>query len=70
MPTKRELLKEAKAAGHVAEDADGEDLTVADLERLLGRGPAWEGSLSASSPLVAPDGHINLSQEDLDARNS
>jgi hypothetical protein len=72
MATKKELLAEAQAAGHVAEDASADDFTVAQLETLLGRGdhPAWDGSLSASGPLVAPDGHVNLSQEDLDARNS
>jgi len=30
--------------------------------------PTWEGSLSASEPIVAPDGHVVLSQEDIDAR--
>ena len=68
MATKKELLKEAQAAGHVADDADEGDFTVAQLETLLGRGDAWEGSVSSSEPLVAPDGHVNLSQEDIDAR--
>ena len=31
--------------------------------------PVWEGSLSASEPIVAPDGHVTLSQEDIDARD-
>lgn len=57
MATKKELLKEAQTSGLLAEDADGEDLTVADLERLLGRGPAWEGSLSDHPTPPAPDGH-------------
>ena len=72
MATKKELLKEAQAAGHVADDADEGDFTVAQLETLLGRGdhPAWEGSLSSKTPLVAPDGHVNLSKEDISARNS
>lgn len=30
---------------------------------------AWEGSLSANEPVVAPDGHVVLSQEDIDARS-
>lgn len=30
--------------------------------------PAWKGSASAAKPVVAPDGHVNLSQEDIDAR--
>ncbi len=68
MATKKELLKEAKATGLVAADADEEGLSVADLERLLGRGPAWEGSLSSKDPIVAADGHVVLSQEDIDAR--
>ena len=70
MATKKELLKEAQAAGHVADDAEESDFTVAQLEVLLGRGdhPAWEGSASSDSPLVAPDGHVNLSQEDIDSR--
>lgn len=69
MATKKELLAEAQAAGHVSEDASADDFTVAQLETLLGRGaPAWEGSISSSEPLVAPDGHVNLSQEDIDAR--
>jgi hypothetical protein len=29
---------------------------------------AWEGSLSSKTPQVAPDGHVNLSQEDIDAQ--
>jgi hypothetical protein len=27
-----------------------------------------KGSLSAKKPVVAPDGHVNLSQEDIDNR--
>ena len=30
--------------------------------------PMFKGSLSADKPIVAPDGHVNLSQEDIDAR--
>lgn len=68
MATKRELFKEAQAAGLVAEDATADDYDVRGLETLLGRGPAWEGSVSSDEPLVGADGHVNLSQEDLDAR--
>ena len=32
--------------------------------------PAIEGSLSSDEPVVAPDGHTNLSQEDIDARDA
>jgi len=30
--------------------------------------PTWEGSLSATEPQIAPDGHIVLSQDDIDAQ--
>jgi hypothetical protein len=30
--------------------------------------PEWKGSLSSDEPLIAPDGHPNLSKEDLKAR--
>jgi len=30
--------------------------------------PVFEGSLSADEPQVAPDGHVNLSKEDINAR--
>lgn len=65
---KKDLLKEAQAAGLLSEDVNAEDLTEADLERLLGRGPAWEGSVSSPKPLVAPDGHETLSKADIEAR--
>lgn len=57
MATRKELLKEAKASGLLADEALEEDYSVADLERLLGRGPAWEGSLSDHKTPPAPDGH-------------
>ena len=68
MATKRELFKEAQTAGLVAEGASADDYDVAGLERLLGRGPAWEGSLSSKKPLISADGHVTLSNEDLEAR--
>jgi hypothetical protein len=68
--TKKELLKEAQAAGLVGEDASEDDYTAASLETLLGRGaPAWEGSLSSKKELKAADGHVTLSKEDIEARN-
>lgn len=30
--------------------------------------PLWKGSLSADKPVVQPDGHESLSQEDIDNR--
>jgi hypothetical protein len=66
---KAELLQDAQAAGLVAADAPADDFTVADLEGMLNADrPAWEGSLSVSEPIVAPDGHVVLSREDVDAR--
>lgn len=67
--SKSELLKDAQAAGLVAEDADEEAFTVEDLRVMLDPNrPAHQGSLSASEPIMAPDGHVVLSQEDIDAR--
>jgi len=66
---KSELLKDAVRAGAVPDTATEDDFTVAELERVLDPSPiAWPGSLSARKPLVAPDGHVTLSQEDIDAR--
>lgn len=67
---KKDLLKEAIASGRLPEDAVEDDYTAAQLEALIdpSSAPAWEGSASASEPVVAPDGHVNLSQEDIDAR--
>lgn len=67
--TKGELLKDAQRAGLAPETASEEDYTVSDLETMLSPDrPAWQGSMSAKKPLVGPDGHVHLSQEDIDAR--
>jgi hypothetical protein len=67
---KAELHREAVNAGMVAADSSPDDYTGAQLETLLGGNvPEWEGTVSAREPLVAPDGHVNLSQEDIDARD-
>lgn len=67
--TKADLLEQAQNRGIVADGVDEADFTVAQLEGLLSDDvPAWEGSLSSSEPLVGPDGHVHLSQEDIDAR--
>lgn len=69
MATKKEMLKDAQARGLVGEDVTEDDMTAADLETLLDPSPvAWKGSLSSKKPLVGPDGHVHLSQEDIDAR--
>jgi hypothetical protein len=70
--TKGELLADAKSAGLVAADVSEDDVQVDDLKRALNpdESPAWKGSLSADKEIVAPDGHVVLSREDIDARNS
>lgn len=68
MATKKALLKEAQGAGLVDANASEADYTEAQLLAYLGRGPAYEGSKMLNKPQVAPDGHVNLSQEDIDAR--
>lgn len=67
--TKADLLKEAQSRGMVADTVTEDDVTTDDLRQLLDPEPvAWKGSMSSSVPLVAPDGHVALSQEDIDAR--
>ena len=69
--TKQELLDEAVAAGKVADDASPDDYTAAELQNVLSTDrPVWEGSLSASEPIVAPDGHVVLSQDDIDKQKA
>lgn len=66
---KADLLKDAQKQGLVPDSAGEDEFTVAQLEQLLNpERAAWEGSLSADKPIVAPDGHVVLSQEDIDAR--
>jgi hypothetical protein len=68
--SKGELLKDAKAAGLVAADVEEDGITTDELRGVLNPDsrPVHKGSLSASEPIVAPDGHVVLSQEDIDAR--
>jgi hypothetical protein len=67
---KSEMLKEAQARGMVAESVTEDDISGDDLKQLLDPEPvAWKGSLSAKEPQIAPDGHVALSQEDIDARD-
>lgn len=67
--TKGELLADAQAAGLVADDVSADGYTKEELEELVaGDTPAWEGSASATEAIVAADGHVVLSQEDIDAR--
>jgi hypothetical protein len=48
--------------------ADKDAKTEKDAEPAAD-GPAWKGSMSSKEPLVGPDGHVHLSQEDIDARD-
>lgn len=67
--SKDQLLKEAQAAGLVADDVSAENVTSDQLNALLrGDKAAWEGSRSSAEEIVAPDGHVVLSKEDIDAR--
>jgi hypothetical protein len=65
--SKAELVKEAQAAGVLAADVNPDDFSAADLEAMLNPegAPAWKGSLSADKPIVAADGHVVLSKEDI-----
>ena len=66
--SKGELLAAAKASGAVADDVGEDDYTADELTELL-RGDQRVGDrVSAGEPIVAPDGHVVLSQEDIDAR--
>jgi hypothetical protein len=67
--SKGDLLADAQAAGLVASDAGEDDYSVDDLRDILNPDrPMHKGSLSATEPIIAPDGHVVLSQEDIDAR--
>ena len=66
---KGDSFKEALKAGLVPDDASADDFTQEQLDGLLGRGPAWEGTASARKPLEAPDGHVTLSADDIKARS-
>ena len=64
---KKDVFERAVNAGAVPADANPDDFTLEQLSRFLsGEVSAWEGSLSSQTPIVAPDGHVTLSQEDID----
>ena len=67
--SKADLHDEAVAADRVPADSTADDYTVAELEALLGADdvPVATGPVP-TEPIVAPDGHVVLSQEDIDAR--
>ena len=65
---KTDLLKEAQVAGSLPEDANEDDFTVEQLQGIVrGDMPVHERK-SATKPIIAPDGHVVLSQEDIDNR--
>jgi hypothetical protein len=68
--TKSDLHKEAVTAGAVAADSDPDEFTADQLSALLSGDIPVHERVSASKPIVAPDGHVVLSQEDIDARDS
>lgn len=68
MATKKELLKEAQTAGAAPADATEDDYTAAELAALVSGEHVAHERVSADKPVVAPDGHVNLSQADIDAR--
>ena len=66
--SKADLHKEAVNSGAIAADSDPDDFTAAELEaRVSGDIPVAE-RVSATKPIIAPDGHVVLSQEDIDNR--
>ncbi len=65
--SKGDLLAEAQASGVVASDVDEDDVTVDELKARLGGDQPAAAPPAAREPIVAPDGHVVLSQEDIDA---
>lgn len=67
--SKAELVEQAVASGVVPTDAEPDDFTVAQLDEMLNGQVVARDRVSATEPIVAPDGHVVLSQEDIDARD-
>jgi hypothetical protein len=68
--SKAELLKDAQKSGAVAEDANPEDFTAEQLQSLVAGDIPVRERQSAKKPIVAADGHVVLSQEDIDNRDA
>ena len=66
---KADLHQAAVNAGAVAADSDPDDFTADQLSALLSGDIPVHERVSATKPLIAPDGHVVLSQEDIDARD-
>lgn len=67
--SKSDLFKEGVAAGKVAADSDPDDYTADELQARID-GVTTVTNPVVTEPIVAPDGHVVLSQEDIDARNA
>jgi hypothetical protein len=67
MATKKELLQQALSSGAVAEGATEDDFTKEQLEEIVGGEQVIERPME-QEPYTAPDGHVVLSQEDIDSR--
>lgn len=66
--TKSDLLADAKAAGVVAADVDDDAYTIEELRSLLS-GEEKADRTMATEPIIAADGHVVLSKEDIRARD-
>ena len=66
--SKTELLADAQKAGVAPEAASEDDYTADELRDLLATERMVDDYQMADKPIVAPDGHVVLSQEDIDAR--
>ena len=66
--TKAELHKEGIASGAVAADSDPDDYTAEQLQGIVSGNIPVAERVSADKPIVAADGHVVLSQEDIDNR--
>ena len=66
--SKADLHKEAVTSGAIAADSDPDDYTAEQLQGIVGGNLPVRERQSASKPIVAPDGHVTLSQEDIDNR--
>jgi hypothetical protein len=65
--SKSDLLEQAKASGVVAADAGEDDYSVDDLKALISGDEVVRREM-VQEPIVAPDGHVVLSKEDIRAR--
>lgn len=67
--SKSDVFKDAVAAGAVPSDANEDDYTVDELSQRI-RGDEVVDRRMVMEPIVAPDGHVVLSKEDIRARQA